>query len=37
MMPLAIIGLLVIGGIIGAGVFYILNNVTIKGKDDESA
>lgn len=37
MMPLAMIGLLVIGGIIGAGVFYILSNVTIKGKDDESA
>jgi len=33
MMPLAIIGLLVVGAVIGAGAYYLLNNVTIsKGK-----
>ena len=33
MMPLAMIGLLVVGAVIGAGVYYLLNNVTLnKGK-----
>ena len=30
MMPLAIIGLLVVGAVIGAGVYYLLNNVTLN-------
>jgi len=33
MMPLAIIGLLVVGAVIGFGIYYLINNVTIsKGK-----
>ena len=30
MMMLSIIGLLVVGGLIGAGVYYLITNVTIK-------
>jgi len=33
MMPLAMIGLLVVGAVIGAGVYYLITNVTLsKGK-----
>jgi len=33
MMPLAMIGLLVVGAVIGAGVYYLIANVTLnKGK-----
>ena len=33
MLPLAMIGLLVVGGVIGAGVYHLITNVTInKGK-----
>ena len=33
MMPLAMIGLLVVGAVIGFGVYYLLNNGTLnKGK-----
>lgn len=32
-MPLAMIGLLVVGAVIGAGVYYLITNVTLnKGK-----
>lgn len=33
MMPLAMIGLLVVGGVIGAGVYHLITNVSLnKGK-----
>lgn len=33
MLPLSMIGLLVVGGVIGAGVYHLLTNVTLnKGK-----
>jgi hypothetical protein len=36
MMPLATIGLLVIGILIGAGVFYLINNVSLKKDRDDA-
>ena len=30
MMPLAMIGLLVVGAVIGAGVYYLITNVTLN-------
>lgn len=35
MMPLATIGLLVIGILIGAGAYYFINNVSLKKDHDD--
>lgn len=32
MMPLAMLGLLVLGAVIGAGVYHLMTNVTLKQK-----
>jgi hypothetical protein len=35
MMPLAMIGLLVLGGVIGAGVYYLITNVSLKKENTD--
>lgn len=32
MMPLAMLGLLVLGAVIGAGVYHLMTNITLKQK-----
>ena len=36
MMPLAMIGLIVVGILIGAGAFYFINNVSLKKDKDDA-
>lgn len=36
MMPLAMIGLVVVGVLIGAGAFYLYNNISIKKDNDDA-